>query len=137
MKKFWLEFIKRGTLFAWVGPTIVCIVWACLKGFGVVEMLDVNTVILAVISSMLMAFIAAGITAIHQMEQIPKGMAALIQMSVLYIDYLGIYLLNGWMPLNAVGIFTIIFLACFAIIWAIIYLTVRSSVKKLNSQISK
>ena len=137
MKKFWLEFIKRGTLFAWAGPTIVCIVWACLKGFSVVEMLDVNAVILAVISSMLMAFVAAGITAIHQMEQIPKGMAALIQMSVLYIDYLGIYLLNGWMPLNAVGIFTIIFLACFAIIWAIIYLTVRNSVKKLNSQISK
>lgn len=137
MKKFWLEFIKRGSLFSWIGPVIVCIVWACLKGSGVVEMLNVNTVILAVISSMLMAFVAAGITAIHQMEQIPKGMAALIQMSVLYIDYLGIYLLNGWMPLNAVGIFTIIFVACFAIIWAIIYLTIRSSVKKLNSQINK
>ena len=137
MKKFWLEFIKRGALFSWIGPVIVCIVWACLKGSGVVEMLDVNTVILAVISSMLMAFVAAGITAIHQMEQIPKGMAALIQMSVLYIDYLAIYLINGWMPLNAVGIFTIIFVACFAIIWAIIYLTVRHSVKKLNSQLGK
>lgn len=137
MKKFWLEFIKRGALFAWTGPTIVCIVWVCLKGTGAVEMLDINTVVLGVLSSMLMAFVVAGITAIHQMEQIPKGMAALIQMSVIYIDYLAIYLINGWMPLNAVGIFTIIFVACFAIIWAIIYLTVRHSVKKLNSQLGK
>ena len=137
MKKFWLEFIKRGALFAWAGPTVVCIVWACLKLAGVIEMLDVNTVILGVMSSMLMAFVVAGISVIHQMEQIPKGMAALIQMSVIYIDYLAIYLINGWMPLNAVGFFTVGFLACFAIIWGIIYLTVRKSVKKLNSQIDK
>ena len=137
MKKFWLEFIKRGALFAWGGPTVVCIVWACLKLAGVIEMLDVNTVILAVMSSMLMAFVVAGISVIHQMEQIPKGMAALIQMSVIYVDYLAIYLINGWMPLNAVGLFTVGFLACFAIIWGIIYLTVRKSVKKLNSQIGK
>mgnify|MGYP002514017977 CR=1 FL=1 len=84
-----------------------------------------------------MAFVVAGISVIHQMEQIPKGMAALIQMSVIYIDYLAIYLINGWMPLNAVGFFTVGFLACFAIIWGIIYLTVRKSVKKLNSQIGK
>lgn len=137
MKKFWLEFIKRGTLFAWAGPTVVCIVWACLKVAGVIEMLDVNTVVLGVMSSMLMAFVVAGISVIHQMEQIPKGMAALIQMSVIYIDYLAIYLINGWMPLNAVGFFTVGFLACFAIIWGIIYLTVRKSVNKLNSQIGK
>ncbi|MEE1075919.1 MAG: DUF3021 domain-containing protein [Acutalibacteraceae bacterium] len=137
MKKFWLEFIKRGTLFAWAGPTIVCIVWACLKVAGVIEMLDVNTVVLGVMSSMLMAFVVAGISVIHQMEQIPKGMAALIQMSVIYIDYLAIYLINGWMPLKAVGFFTVGFLACFAIIWGIIYLTVRKSVNKLNSQIGE
>lgn len=137
MKKFWLEFIKRGTLFAWAGPTVVCIVWACLKVAGVIEMLDVNTVVLGVMSSMLMVFVVAGISVIHQMEQIPKGMAALIQMSVIYIDYLAIYLINGWMPLNAVGFFTVGFLACFAIIWGIIYLTVRKSVNKLNSQIGE
>lgn len=137
MKKFWLEFIKRGALFAWGGPAIVCIVWACLNVAGVVNTLEVNTVILGIMSSMLMAFIAAGITVIHQMEQLPKGIAALIQMSVLYVDYLIIYLINGWMPLNAVWIFTLIFVAVFAIIWGIIYLSVRKSVKKLNLTINK
>lgn len=137
MKKFWIEFLKRGSLFAWGGPAILCIVWACLKGAGVIDAIEANTVILGVLSSIVMAFIAAGISVVHQMEQLPKSIAALIQMSVLYIDYLVIYLINGWMPLEAVGIFTAIFAACFAVTWAIIYLSVKKSVSKLNSQLNK
>ncbi|MEE0264173.1 MAG: DUF3021 domain-containing protein [Acutalibacteraceae bacterium] len=137
MKKFWLEFVKRGALFSWAGPTIVCIVWACLNVAGVVKTLDVATVILGIMTSIVMVFVVAGITAIHQLEQLPKGMAALIQMSVIYVDYLVIYLINGWMPLNAVGIFTAVFVACFAIIWGIIYLTTRKAVEKLNTKINK
>ncbi|MBQ7765298.1 MAG: DUF3021 domain-containing protein [Lachnospiraceae bacterium] len=137
MKKFWIEFMKRGMVAAWGGPAIVCIVWACLKAAGVVTFIEVDTVILAVVSSMLMAFVAAGISVVYQMEQLPKGMAALIQMAVLYVDYLVIYLINGWMPLKAVGIFTIIFLVCFAIIWAIIYLSTRNSVKKMNEKLNQ
>lgn len=137
MKKFWIEFIKRGMMAAWGGPAIVCIVWACLKAAGVVTVLDVDTVILAVLSSMLMTFVAAGISVVYQMEQLPKSMAALIQMTVLYVDYLVIYLINGWMPVKAIGIFTAIFVAIFAIIWAIIYLTIRNSVKKMNEKLNQ
>lgn len=137
MKKFWIEFMKRGMMAAWGGPAIVCIVWACLKAAGVITTIDIDTVILAVISSIVLAFIAAGISVVYQMEQLPKGMAALIQMAVLYVDYLVIYLINGWMPVKTIGIFTAIFLACFAIIWAIIYLTVRNSVKKINEKLNK
>lgn len=137
MKKFWIEFAKRGMVAAWGGPAILCIVWACLKASGVVTFIDVDTVILAIASSMLMAFVAAGISVVYQMEQLPKGMAALIQMAVLYVDYLVIYLINGWMPLKAVGIFTISFLACFAIVWAIIYLSTRNSVKKMNEKLNQ
>lgn len=137
MKMFWKEFVKRGMVAAWGGPAILCIVWACIQAAGVIDTLDVNTVILAVLSSMLMAFVAAGISVVYQMEQLPKGMAALIQMAVLYVDYLVIYLMNGWMPLKAVGLFTVLFLVGFGIIWAIIYLTIRNSVKKLNEQLQK
>lgn len=137
MKKIWVEFIKRGCLFAWGGPAILCIVWACLKGAGVVESIEVNTVILAVASSIIMAFIAAGISVVYQMEQLPKSIAALIQMSVLYIDYLVVYLINGWLPIGAIGFFTAGFVACFAIVWSIIFLTTKKAVKKLNSQLSE
>lgn len=58
-------------------------------------------------------------------------------MAVLYVDYLVIYLINGWMPLKAIGIFTVGFLAIFAIVWAIIYLTIRNSVNKINAQLNR
>lgn len=137
MKKFWVEFLKRGCAFAWGGPAIVCIVWACLKAAGVIDTIEADTAILAVTSSIVMAFIAAGISVVYQMEQLPKSIAALIQMAVLYGDYLLVYLINGWMPINAIGIFTAAFVACFAVIWAIIYLSVKKSVSKLNSQLNK
>lgn len=135
MKKFWLEFAKRGMMAAWGGPVILCIVWACLQKAGVVTTIDVNTVIMAVISSLIIAFVAAGISVVYQMEQLPKSMAALIQMAVLYLDYLILYLLNGWLPVKAIGIFTILFIVGFLIIWAIIYLTIRNCVKKINAQL--
>lgn len=137
MKKFWTQFLLRGSLFAWGGPAILCIVWACLKSAGVIETIEIGTVILGVVSSIIMAFVAAGISVVHQTEQLPKSMAALIQASVLYIDYLIVYLINGWMPIGAIGFFTIGFVACFAIVWAIIFLTTRKTVNKLNAQISK
>jgi hypothetical protein len=79
-----------------------------------------------------MAFVAAGISVIHQTENVPKAFAALIQASVLYVDYLGFYLLNGWIPVGKIWIFTIIFVAVFAIIWLIIFLSVKAKVDKMN-----
>ena len=84
-----------------------------------------------------MAFIAGGISVIYQLEQLPKAMAALIQMAVLYVDYLGIYLLNGWLPLNAIPVFTLIFAVGFAAIWAMIYLYVKRTVSDLNEKIKR
>ena len=110
---------------------------ACLKKAGVIETVEVDTAIFAVLSTIIVAFIAAGISVVHQMEHLPKGMAALIQMAVLYIDYLVVYLLNGWMPIKAIGIFTLIFAVCFGIIWAIIYFTTKNSVNKMNAQLNK
>ncbi len=137
MKKFWIAFMKRGMVAAWGGPAIVCIVWACIHAAGAIDTLEVDTVILGVLSSMLLAFVAAGISVVYQMEQLPRSMAVLIQMAVLYVDYLAIYLLNGWMPLKAIGFFTVVFLAIFAIVWAIIYLTTKISVHKLNERLDR
>ncbi|MGN0172606.1 MAG: DUF3021 domain-containing protein [Acutalibacteraceae bacterium] len=137
MKKFWVGFFKRGCMFSWGGPVILCVVWACLKGAGVIETVTVDTAVFAVMSTLVLAFVAAGISVVYQMEQLPKAIAALIQLAVLYMDYLIIYLLNGWMPLKAIGLFTAVFIAGFGIIWAIIYLTVKHSVNKINAQLHK
>ena len=119
-------------MFAWGGPFITAIVWFSIHATGKLETLTVTEAVLGIITTTVLAFIAAGISVIHQTENVPKAFAALIQAAVLYVDYLGFYLLNGWIPLERVWIFTVIFVAVFAIIWGIIYLSIKAKVDKMN-----
>jgi len=136
MKEFMIKFAKRGVMAAWTGPLVVCIVWACLHGAGVIDTMEVGDVVRGVVSGVIIAFIAAGINVIYEMEQIPKAMAALIHMAVLYLDYLIIYLFNGWLRTENIGVFTLIFAAGFALIWAIILLVIRCQTRKMNALLS-
>ena len=137
MKKFLKDFCKRGMAFAWSGPVIMAIIWLCLQASGTVSELTVNQVALGIFSTTIMAFIAAGISVVYQMENLPKPFAVLIQASVLYIDYMGIYLLNGWLPTDKIGMFTLIFVAAFAVIWVCIYIPTRIKVAKMNKMMSQ
>lgn len=137
MKKFLKDFCVRGMAFAWSGPVIMAIVWLCLQAAGTVSELTVNQVALGIFSTTIMAFIAAGISVVYQMENLPKRFAALIQASVLYIDYMGIYLLNGWLPKDKIGMFTLIFVAAFAVIWLSIYIPIRIKVARMNRMIGQ
>ena len=137
MKNYVKNFFVRGAMWAWGGPVILAIVWACLQTAGVVHGLTVNEVVLGIITTTVMAFIAAGVSIVYQIENLPKSFAALIQMSVLYIDYLGFYLLNGWIPVNQIWMFTLIFVVAFALIWFLIYSLTRRKVERMNEMISK
>ena len=124
-------------MFAWGGSVILAIVWAALQAAGVVTELTVNEGVLGIITTTVMAFIAAGVSIVYQIENLPKAFAGLIQMSVLYIDYLGFYLLNGWIPLNQIWLFTLIFIVGFAVIWFSIYIPIKLKVKKMNQMLTK
>ena len=138
MKKFIVEFLKRGAMFAGLGPVILSIVYIFLGANGVVETVPVTTLIREILTSMILAFIAAGISAVYQTEKLQLGMASLIQGSVLFLDYIILYLVNGWMPFTwqAIALFTAIFVAAFLIIWAIVYLSSRRNIKKMNQQLN-
>lgn len=135
MKKFIRNFCSRGAMFAWGGPVILAIVWMCLKRADIIINLTVDEVVLGIISTTILAFIAAGISVLYQIENLPKSFAGLIQAAVLYIDYLGFYLLNGWIPLQKIWIFTVIFVVGFIIIWFSIYIPIRIKVNKMNKMI--
>lgn len=137
MKKHIKEFCLRGMMFAWSGPVILAIVWMCLQRAGVVADLTVNEVVLGILSTTVLAFIAAGVSIVYQIENLPKAFAGLLQASVLYIDYLGFYLLNGWIPLNQIWFFTVIFVVGFAVIWFGIYISIRIKVYKMNKMIGE
>lgn len=137
MKGFVKEFLKRGMLFAWGGPAVVAIVWLILGKTGQLEALRTGEAVLGVLSSTVLAFVAAGITVIYQVERLPKPMAGMIHLAVLYADYLTVYLLNGWIAPRVIVAFTLAFAAGFLLIWAAVYLTVSHSVKKMNRMMER
>ena len=134
MKKYILEFVKRGLMAAAGGPVVLAIIYGILGATGVVTVFAAGEVCLGILSITLMAFIAAGITMIYQVEQLPLISAILIHAGVLYLDYLIMYLLNSWLPRNAIGLFSVIFFAGFALVWVVIWLCIRGKTKKLNEK---
>lgn len=131
------EFFKRGMLAAWGGPVILAIVYGILGATGAVEALTPREVCLGVISVTLMAFIAAGVTAVYTAERLPLFSAILIHAGVLYLDYLLMYLFNRWIPRDwvAIGVFTAIFAVGYAAVWLIIYYIERKRIISLNQKL--
>lgn len=139
MKRFIKEFLKRGLICAAGGPIIISAIYLILGYLEVVDTVSVTKIGVEILTATLMAFIAAGITAVYQIERISAFSAALIHGFALYLDYIIFYLINGWLKSNieAIGIFTAAFVGGYAIIWLIIYSITKKEVKKLNSEIGK
>lgn len=135
MKKYMLEFVKRGLMAASGGPVILAIIYYILGATGTVTAFTPNEVCLGILSITVMAFIIAGISMIYTVESLPLPMAILIHAGVLYLDYLLVYLLNSWLSRNAIGTFTAIFAAGYALVWLVIYLCIRAKTKKLNEKL--
>ena len=137
MKKFLLEFTKRGLVASAGGTIILAIVYGSIGANGVVTSLTPREVCLGILTVTLMAFIAAGITAVYQTERLPLMSAILIHAGVLYLDYLIMYLINSWIPRNltAIGLFTGIFAAGFALVWVFIYLSIKSKTDHINKNL--
>lgn len=137
MKKFWKEFIFRGLLCAAGGPLVLAIIYGILGATGAAESLSPNTVCMGIVTITLLAFIAAGMTAIYQMEQLPLPTMILLHGGALYIAYILTYLLNGWLlrQLTPILIFTGIFIAGYAFIWLIVYCVEKNKAEKLNKML--
>ena len=139
MKKFWKEFMLRGLICAGGGPVVLGIIYGILGATGVVEAISPASVCLAILSITLLGFVAAGMTAIYQMEQLPLPIMILLHGGALYLAYIVTYLMNGWLQHSLVSIliFTGIFLAGYGLIWCIIYWVERAKAKRLNQLLKK
>ena len=134
MKKFVLEFIRRGLVACGFGPLVLAIIYLILQQSAGVETLSVNEVCIGVFSLTALAFIAGGMNIVYQMERLPLMVAILIHGVVLYISYLGTYLVNGWLENGKLSlwVFTCIFVVGYLVIWAIIYSVIRKDTQKVN-----
>lgn len=139
MKKIVLEFLRRGFIAAGVGPIVLAIVYLILQQSVDVSTLTVHEVCIGILSLTALAFIAGGMNFIYQVERLPLMMAILIHGGVLYIGYLGTYLLNDWLDFGVIPIivFTAVFVVGYIVIWAIIYSIIRRNTAKLNEMLKK
>lgn len=140
MRKFVGEFLHRGLVACGFGPIIWAIVIHILSGkYDVVQTIPTNEVILGILTSALLAFVAGGINAIYKIEKIPLILAIFIHAVILYVDYIVIYLVNGWMKaeITILTVFTVCFFSGFAIIWAVIYFYTKKSTDRLNKKLTE
>ena len=139
MKKFVLEFLRRGFAACGMGPIILAILYLILQQTAAVETLTVNQVCIGIFSITALAFIAGGMNAIYQIERLPLMVAILIHGGVLYVSYLGTYLLNDWLDWGVMPIivFSAIFVVGYVVIWAIIYSITKNRTERLNEVLNQ
>ena len=139
MKKFVLEFLRRGFISAGIGPIVLAIVYLILQRSADVSTLTVNEVCIGIFSLTALAFVAGGMNAIYQIERIRLMVAILIHGIVLYLSYLCTYLLNDWLEWGMIPIiiFSAIFAVGYILIWVIIYSVIKRNTAKLNESLKK
>ena len=137
MKKYVKAFLHRGLLACAGGPVILAIIYGILGATGTVDALIPMEVCKGFLTITLMAFLAAGVTVVYQIEELPLFPAILIHGIVLYLDYLMIYLVNGWIAagLRPLLIFTAVFAGGYALTWVIIYAIVSKDAKNVSSKL--
>ena len=112
----------------------LAIIYGILGATGAAETIPATEVSMGIVTITLLAFIAAGMTAIYQVEQLPLATMILLHGGALYIAYILTYLMNGWLQNSLIPIlvFTGIFLVGYALIWLIIYCIEKAKADKLN-----
>ena len=132
-------FFRRGVAACGLGPIVLALLYRVMQAHGVLETLTVNQVCLGIFSLSALAFIAGGMNVIYQIERLPLMIAILIHGSVLYISYLGTYLLNGWLEwgVTPILVFSGIFIVGYLVIWVIIYSIIKRNTERINDIIKR
>ena len=134
MKKTVWEFFRRGLAACGIGPGVLAIVYLVLRQQAALETLRVDQVCIGIFSLTALAFIAGGLNALYQIEQLPLMPAILIHGGVLYLSYLATYLLNDWLEwgITPILIFSAIFVVGYLVSWVIIYSIIKRNTEKVN-----
>lgn len=139
MRKYVLGFLRRGMIACGFGPLVLAALYLILQRQGVLQALTVNEVCLGIFSLSALAFIAGGMNVVYQIERLPLMLAILAHGGVLYVSYLAVYLINGWLKWGTAPIlvFTGIFVLGYLLIWAIIYTIVSRRTEKINETLEQ
>ena len=139
MKKYITEFLCRGFIACGFEPLVLVIFYIILQRCAAVTTLTVDEVCTGIVSLSVLAFIAGGTNIVYQIERLPLMAAIFIHGSVLYISYLCTYLVNGWLAqgITPVLVFSVIFVAGYLAVWAVIYSVTKKNTEKLNKMLKQ
>lgn len=137
MKNHMIHFLKRGILAAAGGPIVLAIVYWILGANGTIESLSPYEVSTGILSVTILSFFATGCSVIYDFERLSLLWATLIHGTVLYLAYILLYLLNGWLEYesSSIFLFTVLYFAGYGLIWLCIYSSIRAKVKKINQNL--
>ena len=116
---------------------MLAIVYGILGATGTVQSLTPTEVCNGILSITLLALSVGGMTAIYQIDKLPLASKILVHGAGLYIAYILIYLINGWLKqqLAPIVIFTVVFVFGYALIWLVIYLITKYQTEKINKRL--
>lgn len=131
-------FILRGLLAMGGGPLVLAAIYSILHLCGVVDTVTVWEMVRGICTASLLAFIAAGVTVVYEIDRLPLIGAIGIHGVILYLDYIGIYLFNGWLQnqLKPILIFTLCYTLGFLLIWLLIWLFTKNNTNAINKKIN-
>ena len=131
------RFLQRGIAFGGTGPLILGIIYYILslaiEGFS----LSGGEVLVAIVSTYILAFVQAGASVFNQIEEWPLAKCTFVHFLTLYLAYVLCYLVNSWIPfdINVVLIFTAIFAVGYFVVWLAVFVSIKAVSKKLNAKI--
>ena len=85
MKRYAMEFIRRGLAACGLGPLVLAVIYLILDRQGLVQTLDAAQVSVGIFSLTALAFLAGGMNVIYQLERLPLMAAVTIHGGVLQI----------------------------------------------------
>ncbi len=137
MNKYVKNYLQRGIAFGGFGPIVAGVVLAINEWCGVPVQLSGVEILIAVVSTYVLAFVQAGSSVFNQVEQWSIAKSAGVHFLSLYVVYVGCYLVNRWLPFawEVIAVFTAIFALVYLAIWLTVYLIVRKTSKILNKNI--
>ena len=139
MKKYAGDFFRQRLVSFGFGPLVLAVVYLCLQKSGVMQSITVDEASLGIFSTAVLAFVIGGAKVIYDIERLPIMLAVLLHGSILYVSYITVYLINGWLKWGAtpVLVFTVVFVVGYLLIMALILTTIKRRTARLNKMLQQ
>ena len=137
MNKYVKSFLHRGMLFAGFGPIVAGIVYFFISLSAEPLLLTGGQMLLAIVSTYLLAFVHAGASVFNQIDEWPLAKSIFWHFASLYLAYVTCYLVNTWIPFEwiSLAIFTGVFAVVYLVVWLVVFVSVKSTEKRLNKKL--